>query len=154
MAKKGVQKGMHVGLRAVGQRAKREAKRRVATKPAVRKGEGKRARVSVCELQVAALREVKTGKANVQVCGGDSDEVEPPKKAAAKKAATEKTEKERLVESLVEAQRAVSRAMPVESLWASKTKADGKDGESVKWVASAQSTLNRWRVFLDRYGDI
>ena len=43
--------------------------------------------------------------------------------------------------------------MPVESLWASKTKADGKDGESVKWVASAQSTLNRWRVFLDRYGE-
>ena len=60
MAKKGVHKGMHVGLRAVGQRAKREAKRRVATKPAVRKGEGKRARVSVCELQVAALREVNS----------------------------------------------------------------------------------------------
>ena len=113
MAKKGLRKGMHVGLRAVGQRAKREAKRRVATKPAVRKGERQRARVSVCERQVAALKEVKAGKANVQVCGGDAEEVEPPKKAA-KKA----TEKERLVESLVKAQRAVTRKLPVETLWA------------------------------------
>ena len=78
MAKKGLRKGVHAALpRPLGERTKRRTRAKRAGKPVAVKG---RARVSVCELQGAALKALKKDKVR-----GKAAPVQPAKEVAVEK---------------------------------------------------------------------